>query len=71
MSTSKVEEEAGHEHRGLEMVRDRILGYEHEIKTYLDHIDANVEYYKFDVEKHGDGITVEVSVRATIRPKPK
>lgn len=59
------------EHHNLDNVRERILAYEREIKNYLDHLDANVEYYKFSVEKHGDGVTVEVSVKATIRPKPK
>ena len=59
------------EHRSLEKVRTQILAYEHQIKEYLEEIDANVEYYKFGVEKHGDGVTVEVSVKATIRPKHK
>ncbi len=71
MATAKVgtKETAASEHRSLDAVRERILAYEHEIKQYLDHLNANVEYYKFSVEKHGDGLTVEVSVKATIRPK--
>ncbi len=60
---------AGREHRSLDAVRERILSYEHEIKQYLDHLNANLEYYRFSVEKHGDGLTVEVSVKATVRPK--
>ncbi len=69
-ATVGMKEPAGREHRTLENVRERILGYEQEIKNYLDHLDANVEYYKFAVEKHGDGVSVEVSVKATIRPRP-
>lgn len=57
--------------RSLENVRERILAYEHEIKNYLDHLHANVGYHKFSAEKHGDGVTGEVSVKATIRPEPK
>ncbi len=71
MSATKPQEKAGQEHHNLENIRERILAYEHELKDYLDHINANVEYYKFSVEKHGDGVTFEVSVKATIRPKPK
>lgn len=72
MSTKmEMKEAKQHEHRSLETVRERILGFEHEIKGYLDNLDANVEYYKFSVEKHSDGVTVEVSVKATIRPRPK
>jgi hypothetical protein len=71
MSTTTVgaKESAAHGRRSLEEVRERILSYENEIKDYLDNLNANVEYYKFSVEKHGDGVTVEVSVKATIRPK--
>ncbi len=68
-ATVGLKEPASREHRSLENVRERILAYEHEIKSYLDHLDANVEYYKFGVEKHGDGISIEVSMKATIRPK--
>ena len=72
MSTKmETKETTTREHRSLENVRERILAYENEIKEYLDHLDANVEYYKFSVEKHGDGVTVEVSVKATVRPKSK
>lgn len=62
--------EAPREHRSLEEVRTRILTYEQDIKQYLEHLNANVEYYKFSVEKHGDGVSVEVSVKATIRERP-
>jgi len=68
-ATIGMKEHAGNEHRSLDNVRERILAYEHEIKQYLDQLNANVEYYKFSVEKHGDGLTVEVSFKATVRPK--
>ncbi len=70
-TTMGMQKEVVSEHHSLDNVRERILAYEHEIKNYLDHLDANVEYYKFSVEKHGDGVTVEVSVKATVRPKHK
>ena len=68
-TTVGMKEQTAREHRSLENVRERILAYESEIKQYLEHLNANVEYYKFSVEKHGDGVTVEVSVKATIREK--
>ncbi len=69
MSTTGSKEQAGQERPSLDKVRERILAYEHEVKEYLDHLGANVDYYKFSVEKHEDGISVEVSIKATIRPK--
>lgn len=70
-TTAEMKKESAQEHRSLENVRTQILAYEHQIKDYLDHLNANVEYYKFSVEKHGEGVTVEVSFKATIEPKSK
>ena len=36
---------------------------------YLEHIQADVENYKFTVEKHGEGIEIEVSFKAFVHPK--
>lgn len=52
-------------------VGERIQGYGHQIREYLEHLEANVEYYRFSAEKHGDGVEVEVSIKAVIHPKPK
>ncbi len=55
----------------LQEVRNRITAYEHQIRQYLDSVEANVENYKFAVEKAGDGLAIDVSVRATVHPKNK
>jgi len=53
----------------LDNVRNQISSYEHEIREYLDKLDATVEAYKFSVEKHGDGLTIDMSLKATIHSK--
>jgi len=53
----------------LDNVRQQILRYENEIKAYLDKVEASMDSYRFSVEKHGSGLTVELSFRATIHPK--
>ena len=53
----------------LDDVRKQLLAYENQIKEYLNKVDANVDSYKFSVEKHGEGITVDIAMRATIQPK--
>ncbi len=72
MATARTgpKEPAGHEGVSIDSVRERVLAFEHEIKQYLDHLNANVEYYKFSVEKQGEGLTVEASVKATVRQRP-
>ncbi len=72
MATARTgpKEPAGRESVSIDSVRERILAFEHEIKQYLDHLNANVEYYKFSVEKQGEGLTVEASVKATVRQRP-
>jgi hypothetical protein len=53
----------------LDSVRNQVLSYEHQIKEYLNKLDATVDTYKFSVEKHGDGLTVDISLKATIHSK--
>ena len=65
---SKEGEQTEH-HVSLDNVRQQILRYENEIKTYLDKLEASVDSYRFSVEKHDSAITVDVSFRATIHPK--
>jgi hypothetical protein len=55
----------------LDNVRNQLLSYEHQIKEYLDKLEATVDTYKFSVEKHGEGLTVDIALRATVRPKAK
>jgi hypothetical protein len=54
-----------------EAVRHQMLKFGKEIHEYLTHVEANVEGYKFSVEKKGDGVEVDVEFKALIHPKPK
>jgi len=43
------------EHRlALENARKQMLTFGNQMHEYLEHIQADVENYKFTVEKHGD-----------------
>ena len=53
----------------MENVRRQLQTYGKEIQEYLSRVEANVEGYKFSVEKHGDGIEVDVEFKALIHPK--
>jgi hypothetical protein len=62
--------EGSHEHRlEMEDVRKQITSFGNQIHEYFDHVQAEVENYKFTVEKHGDGIEVEVQFKAYVHPK--
>ena len=72
MATEKIMEVRGGGHTlSVQEVRTRITAYENQIRQYLDSLEANVEGYKFTVEKQGDGLVIDVAVRATIHPKNK
>ena len=66
--STKVSEE---HHATMENVRRQMLTYGKEIEEYLSRVEANVEGYKFSVEKRGEGIEVDVEFKALIHPKPK
>lgn len=53
----------------MESVRHEILSFGTQIHEYLSKVEANVEDYKFNVQKSGDGVEVEVNFKALIRPK--
>ncbi len=64
-----VELKGGGEALTAENVRARIAAYRRQITEYLDSIEANVESYKFSVEKSGDGLLIDVAVRASVHPR--
>lgn len=55
----------------VENVRKQMLQFGHQMEDYLNKIEANVEGYRFTVEKRGDGVGLEVEFKALIRPKTR
>ncbi len=68
---AEMKETSQEQRMSLENVRRQILTFGNEIHAYLEKVEANVEGYKFSVEKHGDGVEVEVEFKALIHPKPR
>lgn len=52
----------------LKNVRSEMLSFGKQIHEYLEHIRADVDDYKFVVERHGDGIEIEVRFKAYVHP---
>jgi len=70
MSTVTTEKDNKTENRlALEDVRKQVLAFGNEMHQYFEHVSADIENYKFAVEKHGEGIEVEVSFKAYVHPK--
>jgi hypothetical protein len=65
MSREKKEEG----HMSVDEVKHQLMSYEHQIREYLDKLEATVDTYKFSVEKHGEGLTIDMALRATIHVK--
>jgi hypothetical protein len=59
------------QHVNLETARHQMEQFGKEIREYLNRVEANVEGYKFSVEKRGEGIEVEVEFKALIHPKTR
>jgi ribosome-interacting GTPase 1 len=66
-----VEIKGGGQNLSLQQIRSRIATYESELRQFLDSHQANVETYKFSVEKEGDGFSVEVDIKASLHPRAK
>jgi hypothetical protein len=66
MSKTEKNEES---HVSVDSVKHQLLSYEHQIKEYLDKLEATVDTYKFSVEKHGEDLTLDMALKATIHVK--
>jgi hypothetical protein len=53
----------------LEDARAKLSSLGTQIQEYLDKVDANIETYKFSVEKTEGGLAVDVSFKATVKGK--
>jgi hypothetical protein len=67
MSITEKNEEG---HITVDSVKHQLLSYENQIREYLDRLEATVDTYKFSVEKHGEGLTLDMALKATIHVKP-
>jgi hypothetical protein len=53
----------------VDEIRKRLEAYASEIQKYLKDVNANVEGFKFTVEKKQNGVTIEVAMKASITGK--
>lgn len=63
------EEEGLTESTNLEGVGDQLSTYARQLKGYLENLDAKIDSYKFSIQKEEDGMTIELNLRTTIKPK--
>jgi len=50
-------------------VKQHLTNVGNQVQDYLDKVDAKIDGFKFTLEKHGEGLTVDLSFRATLHPK--
>ncbi len=70
MSNNTSEPNEAKKEEGIGDVRAQLSKYGQQLNSYLRQINANVETYKFSVEKSPDGISIVFSLKATIKEKP-
>ncbi len=55
----------------MENVRKRMLTFGNELQQSFEHVHADVENYKFSVDKRADGVDIEVNFKAFVHPMHK
>lgn len=55
----------------MEKIRNAITGFKDSVVGQLKDLHAEVKDWRFAVESHEEGITVDVSVKVLIKPKAK
>ena len=49
--------------------KNQLLSFSNQIQDYLNRIHANVEGYKFSIEKTNQGFSIDCKVKATLQMK--
>ncbi len=68
-ANSSVQDKAKNSDQPVAAVKQQLTDIGSQFKEYLNKVDTKIDGYKFSIEKHNDGLTVDFSFRATIRPK--
>jgi len=55
----------------MEKIRSAITGFRDTVVNQLRDLHAEVKDWRFAVESHEEGVTVDVSVKLLIKPKAK
>jgi hypothetical protein len=55
----------------MEKIRNAITGFKDQVVNQLKDLHAEVKDWRFAVESHEEGVTVDVSVKVLIKPKAK
>ena len=53
----------------LDSVKLQLLSYASQIQEYLAKQEANIDGYKFSIERQGEGLSIDIAFRATIHPR--
>jgi hypothetical protein len=53
----------------MESAKEQLLTYGSQIQEYLGKLDANINGYKFSVEKQGDGLLIDIAFSAMVHPR--
>jgi hypothetical protein len=56
---------------GLESVGNQLSIYERQLRRTLHDLDAKIDSYHFSIQKEGEGITVDLAIKTTIKLKHK
>ena len=55
----------------LESVGNQLSTYERQLRRTLHDLDAKIDSYHFSIQKEGEGITVDLAIKTTIKLKHK
>src|SRR5712692_8077540 len=67
--SEKMKQSAQKFNETMDNVQAQLQTYGNQIRDYLNKAHADIDVYRFAVEKQGDGLAIEVMFRAVLKPK--
>jgi hypothetical protein len=53
--------------QSIDSIRTQLSSYGNQIQEYLKNVNAQVEDYKFSIEKRDNGLSIDIEFKATIQ----
>lgn len=67
--TNVVQQKSAQLNDTMQNVQSQLVGYGNQIQELLGNYSADIQDYKFSVEKKGEGLAIDVAFKATITPR--
>jgi len=69
MTDDKDMTQEGERKMTVQDMNKQVMDFGNQLREYFDNVSAEIQNYKFTIEKHGEGVEFEIQLKAYVHPK--